>query len=169
MPLRTLARILKTLNSEASPGQLAGAACLGMVMGLTPLWSLHNLVVLFLALVVRVNLSTFMLVFVLTSGVAYLVDPLFDALGWALLSAQALAPLWTAFYNTTLGRLSEFNNTVVLGSLVTALVLCPVVYAALVWSVNRYRTTFQAWVRRTYLYQMISGSRFYEIYSALRG
>ncbi|MBA1147624.1 TIGR03546 family protein [Ectothiorhodospiraceae bacterium WFHF3C12] len=169
MPLRTLARILKALNSEASPAQLAGAACLGMVMGLTPLWSLHNLLVLLLALVLRVNLSAFLLVFVLTTGIAYLADPLFDALGWALLTAGALEPMWTALYNTTLGRLSDFNNTVVLGSLVVALVLCPLVYAVLVRAVKRYRDHVQSWVKRTHLYQAIRGSRFFEVYSALRG
>jgi len=59
--LNALAKLLRALNSETDPAQIALGACFGFVMGLTPLFSLHNLVVLFLALVLRANLMAFLL------------------------------------------------------------------------------------------------------------
>ena len=44
---RFLAKLLKILRSAATPGQISGGFILGMIMGLPPFWSLHNLVVLF--------------------------------------------------------------------------------------------------------------------------
>ena len=55
--LTLLARILKALNSETSARSLAIAVVLGMFLGLTPLWRVHNLIILLAALIFRVNLS----------------------------------------------------------------------------------------------------------------
>ena len=41
-------RLIKLLNSEQSAKQIAGALCLALVIGLTPVYSLHNLIVLFM-------------------------------------------------------------------------------------------------------------------------
>lgn len=57
--LNFLAKLLKVLNSERSPGQLAAAVSLAAIIGMTPLYSLHNLFVLFLVLFFRVNLTVF--------------------------------------------------------------------------------------------------------------
>ena len=44
--LRLIARFLKVLNSETNPGQISLGFYFAMVAGLTPLLSLHNLVVI---------------------------------------------------------------------------------------------------------------------------
>ena len=59
--IKTLANILKILNSESHPSQISLALCLAMFAGFTPFVSIHNLVVIFLVLILRVNLSTFLL------------------------------------------------------------------------------------------------------------
>jgi len=68
--LYTLAKVLNVLNSEADPSQISLAVALALVAGLTPLMSLHNLVVLLLVLVLRVNLSAFLLGLAIFSGLA---------------------------------------------------------------------------------------------------
>lgn len=75
--MNALAKFLRVLNSETDPAQISLAFCFSMVAGLTPLFSLHNLPILFLVLVLRVNLSAFLLGFAFFSGIAYLLDPLF--------------------------------------------------------------------------------------------
>ena len=167
--LRTLARILKVLNSEAHPAQIAGAVALAAIMGLTPLWSLHNLLILLLVLVLRVNLSTFLVAFALFTGFAYLLDPAFHRLGLALLTSETLQGLWTGLYATVVGRLSGFNNTVVMGSLVASVVTAAVLYPLVVAGVRRYRTTIQAWVARSRLMTFLKASKFYRIYTEIRG
>jgi len=167
--LRTLARLLRVLNSETHPAQIAGAAALAAIMGLTPLWSLHNLLVVLLVLVLRVNLSTFLVTFALFTGIAYLLDPWFHRLGLLLLTSEALQGGWTALYGTVLGRLSGFNNTVLMGSLVAALAVAIVLYPLVVFLVRRYRETVRAWVARSRLMVFLKANKFYRIYAELRG
>ena len=113
--LKTLAKLLRVLNSETEPGQISLGLCFALVAGLTPLWSLHNIVVLFCVLVLRVNLSAFLVSLPVFSAFAYLLDPLFHAIGLPLLTSGSLEPLWTSLYNSTLWRLERFNNSIVMG------------------------------------------------------
>src|SRR5690554_836519 len=123
--LGMLARLLKALNSEAGPWAIAWAFVLGMVMGLTPLFSLHNLLILFLAMSLRINFSGFLLAWIFFSGVAYLFDPVADWIGESLLQAQALQGLWYSLYDNPVARLLQFNHTITLGSFVFALAFAP--------------------------------------------
>ena len=121
--LKLIAKFLKVLNSDTEPGQLSLAFCFAMVAGLTPLMSLHNILVLFLVCILRANLAAFLLGFLTFTGIAYLLDPVFNQLGIAILTAAVLKPLWTSLYNITLFRLENFNNSIVMGSLLFSLIL----------------------------------------------
>jgi uncharacterized protein (TIGR03546 family) len=55
-------------------------------------------------LILRVNLSTFLLALAAFSGVAWLLDPLFHRMGLALLTADSLQGFWTTLYNSTIWR-----------------------------------------------------------------
>ena len=79
-----IAKLLKALSSDASPWQLALGIMFGMLVGLTPLLRLHNLIVLFIVLFFRVNLSTFLIALSLFSGLAYLLDPAMITIGESL-------------------------------------------------------------------------------------
>ncbi len=82
--LKILSKLFKALRSNESPGQLAWGFVLGMIIGLTPLWSLHNLVVLVLIIILRVNAAMSIAAFIIFSLFAYLFDPLFHNLGYWL-------------------------------------------------------------------------------------
>ena len=45
--LQYIAKLFKILRSAATPEQIAGGLILGMIPGLTPFMSLHNLIILF--------------------------------------------------------------------------------------------------------------------------
>lgn len=167
--LQMLASLLRVLNSETAPGQISLAVCLGMVAGFTPFWSLHNLLVLFLVLVIRVNLSAFLLALSLCSGLAFALDPLFHRLGLALLTAPALHDLWTALYQSTLWRLERFNNTIVMGSLALSLALCLPLFLLLNRLIVRYREHVMQWVLKSRIMQAFTASRFYRIYQSVSG
>jgi uncharacterized protein (TIGR03546 family) len=167
--LKTFAKFLKILNSDAAPGQISLGFAFAMIAGLTPLMSLHNLVVLFLVLVLRVNLSSFLLGLALFSGLAFALDPLFHRIGLAVLTAPALEGLWTTLYNSTLWRLERFNNSIVMGSLVVSLAL----FAPLVLIGNRlvqkYRDHVLQWVMKTRLMQTFQASKLYDYYQTVSG
>jgi uncharacterized protein (TIGR03546 family) len=165
--LRTLAKFLKALNAEGSPAQISLGFMLGMIVGLTPLWSLSNLLILLLVLIFRINLTAFLLAFGFFSGIAYLFDPEMHHLGEALLTAAPLQSLWTELYNNDFWRLTHFNNTLTLGSLTTGVVLALPLYFLSNFVIRRYREHLLAWVRKTKVVQFIKASRFYRIYSTL--
>ncbi len=43
--IRAIITLLRVLNSEAAPAQISLALAFAMIVGLTPLWSLHNAVI----------------------------------------------------------------------------------------------------------------------------
>lgn len=167
--LRTVAKFLKILNSDAEPGQISLGFAFAMIAGFTPLMSLHNLVVLLLVLVFRVNLSAFLLGLALWTGLAYALDPLFHQVGLAVLTAPALQGLWTSLYNMTLWRLERFNNSIVMGSLVVSLVLfIPLVLIGNLL-VRKYRDHVLQWVMRTRLMQAFQASKLFGYYQSATG
>lgn len=167
--IRMLAKLLKVLNSETDPGQISLAFCLAMIAGLTPLMSLHNLVVLLLALFLRVNLSAFILAWVFFSGVAYLLDPIFHWIGLGILNAGFLERVWTTLYNVTIWRLEKFNNSIVMGSLLFSLIFFVPLYLFSNWAIRRYRDVVLAWVQKTRIMQALKANRFYAAYQAVSG
>ncbi|MFO7645075.1 MAG: TIGR03546 family protein [Desulfosarcina sp.] len=167
--LRLVAKLLKTLNSESEPGQISLALCLSMIAGFTPLLSPHNLLVLLLVLVLRVNLSAFILGWAVFSAAAFALDPLFHRIGLAVLTAPSLTGLWSAGYNTTWFRLDRLNNTVVMGSLLVALLLFVPGLILFNLLIRRYRQHLLAWVKQTRLAQAVQASKLYAVYQTVSG
>lgn len=165
--LGILARILKVLNSETAPAQIAAAVLLALFMGLSPLGAPHNLLILLLVLVLRVNLSLFLLSLALFSGIAWLIDPMAHSLGLAILQADALRGLWTAMYNSGFWRFMAFNNTLLMGQLVIALILAVPVFLAVTFIVRNYRDHLMERVQQSRLMLFLKGTKFYSIYSSL--
>ena len=165
--LKTLARLLRVLNSETEPGQISLGFCFAFIVGLTPLWSLHNVLALLLVLMLRVNLSAFLLGFVFFSGLAYLLDPLFHLIGLAVLTNPSLEQVWTALYNSTLWRFARFNNSVVMGSLVVSLLACIPLFITSNILIRRYRTHALAWVQKTRTMQFFRASKLYHAYQSV--
>ena len=167
--IQMVAKLLRVLNSESEPGQISLALCFAMVIGFTPLYTIHNLLVILLVLILRVNLSAFLLSWGFFSGLAYLLDPLFHQIGLAVLTASPLEGLWISLYNMTIFRLENFNNTIVMGSLVLSMLLFAPLYWALNLAIRKYRENILTWLQKTRVMQFIKGSRLYTTYQAVSG
>lgn len=166
--LTLLAKLLKALNSEASPSQISLAFVLGMILGYTPLWSAHNIIIVLLALVLRINLTGFILAWGVFSGFAYLLDPVFIALGESLLTNPDLKAIWSSLYVSEVWRVTRFNNTLVLGSLVVSLALALPMFFVFNFLIRQYRDRIFAWVQKSRVMQMLKANKFYRIYNSLR-
>src|SRR5690554_5560137 len=162
--LGMLAKLLKALNSETSPWSLAWGVALGMVLGLTPLLSLHNLLVIFAVLALRINLSFFLISFTLSSGLAYLLDPAFNYAGELLLTSPKLLATWQVLYDMPLARLAQFNHTITLGSAVVALALLVPVLLLTYFMVVNYRSHIQLRISRLPIVNVIKGTKFWSLY-----
>ncbi len=164
-----IAKFLKVLNSEGDPGQISAAFCLGMIAGLTPVSTPHNLLVLFAALLFRVNLSGFILAFGIFSGIAYILDPLFSIIGLAVLKAGPLEGLWTSMYNTALWRIENFNNSIVMGSLVFCAVMIAPLYMVSNRSIIQYRDHILDRVNKFKIVQGLKATKLFDAYRAIAG
>lgn len=170
--MRYFAKLLSALASEASPGQIAGGIILGMIIGLTPFFSLHNLLIVILILILKVNMGMALLSFTIFSGVAYLADPLFHSFGVWLLELESMQQIWTNMYNNEWWALTNFYNTVVIGSFVTAVILSIPAYPLLKYGVLQYRKHIHAKVQQWKIVQAFKSTKFYSIYetvSRMRG
>jgi uncharacterized protein (TIGR03546 family) len=166
--LKLIQSIIKTLHSEGTPGQVAAGIALGSVLGLTPLMNLHNLLIFSLVVILNVSFGGAMLGWALFVPLGFILDPIFHRVGAALLEAPGLRPLWTAWYNTPLVPYSNFNNTVVLGSVVGWLVLAVPIFFAARYGVARYRATIGERVRQSKFYKAVTASQVYNWYRLFR-
>jgi len=166
--LKYIAKLFKILRSAATPEQIAGGLILGMIPGLTPLGSLHNLVVLFLIIILNVNIAMAIFSFIVFSGIAYLLDPLFHDLGFFVLAdITALKGMWTSLYNIPVFALSSFNNTVVMGSLLISILLLFPVFLLSKKGVLAYREKLDPRLQKLKIVQMVKGTKFYSVYDKI--
>jgi uncharacterized protein (TIGR03546 family) len=166
--LKLIQSIIKTLHSEGTPGQVAAGMALGAALGLTPLLNVHNLAVFSLIVMLNVSFGGGMLGWAVFVPLGFLLDPVFHAIGLGLLQAPSLRGLWTSMYNTPLVPYTNFNNTIVLGSVVGWLALAVPIFFASRWAVARYRATIGARVQQSKFYKAIMASKAYNIYRLFR-
>ncbi len=166
--IKLIQSLFGALHSEGTPGQLAAGIVLGAFLGLTPLFNLHNAVAFALLVLLNVSFAGGLLGWALFVPVGFLLDPLFDWIGHSLLLAPALRGLWTWMYNMPIVPLTNFNNTVVLGSLVFALLSAVPLFLLLRWAVARYRVTVGERVRQSRFYKAVTASKVYNVYKLFR-
>jgi uncharacterized protein (TIGR03546 family) len=163
--LKLLQSIVAALHSEGTPGQVAAGFALGAALGLTPLVNAHNLAVVALLAILNVSFGGGLLGMAVFAPVGFLLDPLFDRIGrLLLLETPVLTPLWTHWYNTPGVPYTNFNNSVVLGSVVGWLVLFAPIFFLSRAAVRQYRDVYAERVRTSRFYRALTASRAYNVY-----
>jgi uncharacterized protein (TIGR03546 family) len=167
--LQIVSKFIKILRAGQTPNQIAGGFALGSILGLSPMLTIQGIMIWFVIFLLDVNLSAAFLSLSVFSLIAYLFDPLFHVFGYYLLvEVEPLQGFWTSLYNAPIAPLTRFNNTVVLGSLISALVLAVPVFFGMRHFVLAYRTHIGARLEQTKLYRVIAGSSLVRWYQRLR-
>lgn len=168
--LKFIQSLIATLHSEGTPDQVGLGIALGACLGLTPLVNVHNAVVLLLLCILNVSFGAGMLGWAIFVPVGFALDPVFDRIGRVLLlESPSLKPLWTAWDNAPVMPLTSFNNTVVLGSVVGWLVLFIPIWLLSRQAVIEYRARLAEKIRRNRIYQAVTASKAYNVYTWFRG
>jgi len=167
--LTILVKLLKVLNSEQSPSQIAAAISLAAIIGITPLLSLHNLVVVFVVLFFRVNLTLFLVSWPIFTLLGVVLSPLSESLGLMLLQAEPLIPVWESFYNTLFGRWSNFYYAGVLGSLIIALAAGLILYPVSQKLIVAYRHQWLDKLEKFKIVKLLKTSRLWQMYQSYSG
>lgn len=167
--LKMLQSLVRTLHSDGTPSQIAAGVALGAALGLTPLFSLHNLLVVAALALLNVSFGAGMLGMALFAPVGFALDPVFDRIGGALLlQAPALRPVWETADGTPVLAFLNLNNTVVTGSIAGWIVLFVPIFLLARVGVVKYRATLGEKVRQTRTYKAIRASQLYNVYRWFR-
>lgn len=124
-----VSKLLKALNSNAHPGDVAHAVSLGLVLALVPKGNLLWPFLFFLTLFIRMNKGALFLSLILLSLAVPIIDVPVERLGYAILTAPILKSAFATLYDTPFVGMTRFNNTMVMGSLIAGLLLYVPVYA----------------------------------------
>ena len=146
--LRPIRFFAKALTSELAPRQLAVGFALGMVIGLVPKGNLTTIVLVAILCAIRVNLGVGLLSAFVFSWAGILTDPLTHHIGLFLLTHDSLRPLWSYLYDLPVAPWTDFNNTIVLGSLVLGLALAYPAYRFSLPLFGRYTPMMSAKLQR---------------------
>ena len=167
--LKLLRNFIKILREGQTPAQIAGGFALGAIVGLSPLLTLQGIALWIIILVIDVNLSAAILAFTLFSLFAYIFDPLFHQLGFAILTQiDFLKGFWTTLYNAPIAPFTHFNNTVVMGSLAAALILFIPLFFGMRSFVINYRKHLGSKIEKWKIYKIINQSKFIQMYRKVR-
>jgi uncharacterized protein (TIGR03546 family) len=167
--IKLLSKFIKVLSSAASPNQLAWGFALGAIMGLTPFLCLHNLAVIVLLIILNVNVTAATFSLAVFSLIAYIFDPLFHGIGYhVLVNIPALKPTWTSLYNAPIAPFTRFNNTIVMGSVILALILLLPNYFLFKLFVKHYRETWNEKVKQWKVTKAITGSKIVQLYLQIK-
>lgn len=124
----TLKKIWNALNHAGKPWQISLAIALGMLVGFTPILSIHNIVVLFIVFILNIHLSIFLLSVSFFGMIGLILDPLFASIGKTLLTSNSLESLFTSWFNDPILHLTYFNNTITMGSFIVSTILFFFIY-----------------------------------------
>jgi uncharacterized protein (TIGR03546 family) len=162
--LKQLFAFLKMLNSETGQNQIAAGIAAGFVLGMTPMLSLQTLLVFICIFFFRIQAGAAFLAAFFFAFIAWLLDPVFHSVGVSILEMDYLRGAFTTMYNVPLLPLTRFNNTVVMGSGVVAILLTPVVYLVSRMLIVKYRETVLAKIRNTKFWKAVKATSLYKWY-----
>lgn len=155
--LKPIRLALKALITEATPGQLATGFAMGVLIGLVPK---GNLIAVALGIVLaasRANLGVAAATILVCSFVSPYLDPLFDQLGGWLLAHPQLQDMWTQLYNKPVMPWTDFNNSVVLGSLVIGVLALYPMYRLSRPIFTAYSEKVAVWAKKFWLTRVLLG------------
>lgn len=166
---KIFSKFIKALRSNDTPEQIAWGIALGTILGLTPFFTLQNIILIIFIVLIKVNLSAVIFSFILYSLIGYMLDPVFHALGFfVLVNVDFLQPMWIWLYNLPVAPFTRFNNTVVIGSLIIALILLIPHYLFFKRVVIKYRTSWNSAIQKWKITKIIKGNKLVRFYFKLR-
>jgi uncharacterized protein (TIGR03546 family) len=164
MLLKQIFGLIKLLNSETGTNQIAAGVAAGFILGMSPALSLQTLLVFSLILLFRVQAGAAFLAAFFFKFIAYILDPVFHSVGEMVLNAEGLQAIFTTLYNMPIVPLTRFNNTVVMGSGVVAIVCFPLIFLLTKILVVKYRKTVVDRFKGTKVWKAIQATSLYKWY-----
>lgn len=126
--VKFITNLLKALNANVNPAEIAHAFACGTILGLMPkdnlLWYLVFVFILF----VRINKPAYLIMTLIGAAISPAFDGLFDTVGYAFLTIPALSGFFGTLLDIPFVAFTKFNNSVVMGSFLCGIALYVPVY-----------------------------------------
>lgn len=126
--IKSIVKLFAALNANTNPGEIAHAMACGLLLGFMPKNNLLWYLVLVFVLFVRINKPAYVLSLLVGASFAPLLDNMFDAIGYAVLTIPSLSACYGNLLDVPFVAFTKFNNTVVMGAFVFGIVLYGPVY-----------------------------------------
>lgn len=162
--LKQLFSFIKLLNSDTGNISLAMGMTCGFILGMTPVLSLHSLLVFLIIFFFRIQLGAALVSAFFFKFIAFLLDPLFHSVGSMVLEVEALKGFFTTLYNMPIIPFTRFNNSIVMGSAVVTFALSPFVFIASQYFIIKYRETVVARFKNTKFWKAVEATKIYQWY-----
>lgn len=170
--IKQIISFIQLLHSDTGKNQMAAGLAFGVFLGFAPFISIQTFLVLLIVFLFRVQLGAAFLSAFFFKFVAYLLDPVADPIGRSMLENASLRPLWTHMYNVPLLPMTRFNNSIIMGSFLISLILCPILFFVFRILIEKYQTNFVQKFEQTKAWKAFKASKFYfwyEKYNDLYG
>ncbi len=154
--LKWISGLFKALNANQNPAEMAHGLALGVMLGLMPknnaLWYL----ILVFFLFVRINKPTYLLTMLVVSYFAWMLDPLFGSVGYAILTFKPLESVYSLLIEIPFVGFTKFNNTIVMGSFAFSLIAYIPVFAFGIFFVKFWRNKIAPGFIKSPLYKAVA-------------
>ncbi len=139
--IRSVVGLIRNLQSNASPAEVALGGVLSLYIGFTPWSGSHQLFLFLLFFLLKINRAATLLLLPLMKLITLLgLSYLADTVGFYLLTeVPVLAGFWAWVTRAPVLAYLNLNQTVVLGGFVIALALSLPFYFLICWLIGLYR------------------------------
>jgi uncharacterized protein (TIGR03546 family) len=162
--LKQLFSFIKLLNSDTGNISLAAGMTCGFILGMTPVLSLHSLIIFLILFFFRIQVGAALVTAFFFKFIAFLLDPVFHAVGSQVLEMESMQGFLTTLYNMPIIPFTRFNNSIVIGSAVVTFALAPFVFIASQYFIIKYRETVVARFKQTKAWKVVEATKFYQWY-----
>ena len=137
-------KLLSALNSAQSSWQITLAILFAMFTGFAPLYVPFNLLFLFIVFTLNIPIGIYFALTAIFASIGYLIDSIFDGVGYALLTLPSLENFWGVLYSYPLTNWTNLNHSTTLGSLVVSFVLSLPLFFILNKLIDKYRDLLES-------------------------
>lgn len=137
--LKYLINLLKSFNANIKPSQIANSFCIGLILGFMPKNNLLWFILMVFFAFVRINKPGYFIMMLIGSCFASFLDPLFDTIGYAVLTFAPLQSFYAGLLDIPFVAFTKFNNTVVCGSLIFGIIAYIPLYALMFFIIKAWR------------------------------
>lgn len=162
--LKQIYSFIQLLNSDTGTNQLSAGLAIGLVLGFSPFLSLQTFLVIFLCFFFRIQLGAAFLSAFFFKFIAFILDPIADSLGQALLENETLRPAFISLYNMPIIPMTRFNNSIIMGSGLIGFILAIPMFFVFKKLIIKYRFALETYVRDTKWWKAMKATAFFKWY-----